>query len=140
MNPSTREQVWERAGSRCEYCQTPTSGDELPFHLDHIISRKHHGSDDLTNLALACFACSTFKGYDISGIDRKTGELTRLFNPRTDRWSHHFRWNAAELVALTPIGRVTIDVLSINLPYRMRLRQTLIDEGLFPPNRTSPGW
>jgi hypothetical protein len=117
----------------------PTSGDELPFHLDHIIPRKHHGSDDLANLALACFACSTFKGYDISGIDRETGELTRLFNPRTDLWSLHFRWNAAELVALTPIGRVTIDVLSINIPYRMRLRQTLIDEGLFPPNGTNPG-
>lgn len=107
MKPSVPEQVWERAGSRCEYCQMPESGDESPFHLDHVIPRKHRGSDDLANLAVACFACSTFKGYDISGLDRETGELTRLFNPRTDRWPHHFRWNGAVLVALTPIGRVT---------------------------------
>ena len=75
MKPSIREQVWERAGSRCEYCQMPESGDELPFHLDHIIPRKHRGSDDLTNLAVACFACSTFKGYDISGIDKGNGRI-----------------------------------------------------------------
>jgi hypothetical protein len=87
----------------------------------------------LTNLAFACFGCSTFKGYDISGIDRETGELTRLFNPRSDAWSDHFRWNGAELVALTAIGRVTVDVLAINLHYRVVFRQTLIDEGVFPP-------
>jgi hypothetical protein len=36
-------------------------------------------------------------------------------------------------VGKSPIGKVTIDVLAINLPYRIELRTTLIDEGIFPP-------
>jgi hypothetical protein len=136
MKSSIRKDVGNRAEQRCEYCQIPESADELPFHLDHIIPKKHHGSDDLDNLAWACFACSTFKGYNISGWDQQTSDLTRLFNPRTDQWSRHFRWNGAELVALTPIGRVTLDILAINRLYRVRLRQTLIEEGCFPPERS----
>lgn len=37
------------------------------------------------------------------------------------------------LIGLTPIGRVTVTVLEINLDYRIDLRQGLIEEGVFPP-------
>ena len=33
----------------------------------------------------------------------------------------------------TPTGRATIAVLEINLPLRVAFRQTLIEEGVFPP-------
>jgi hypothetical protein len=33
----------------------------------------------------------------------------------------------------TAIGRVTVDVLNINDPFRVELRAELKDEGLFPP-------
>jgi hypothetical protein len=134
MKPSIRRDVWRRANWQCEYCQMPESADELPFHLDHIVPKRHHATNDLENLACACFTCSTFKGYNISGIDQHTGDLVPLFNPRLDQWSEHFRWNGPELIALTAVGRVTLDLLGINLPYRIRLRQTLIDEGVFPPD------
>ena len=39
----------------------------------------------------------------------------------------------AYLVGRTPVGRVTVAVLNINDPFRVELRQRLIDEGLFPP-------
>src|SRR4051812_32866527 len=37
----------------------------------------------------------------------------------------HFRWNGVTLVGLTHCGLVTIDVLNINKPIRMLLRQSL---------------
>jgi hypothetical protein len=36
-------------------------------------------------------------------------------------------------VGLTAIGRTTVAVLNINDPFRVELRQGLIEEGLFPP-------
>ena len=36
-------------------------------------------------------------------------------------------------MGLTPIGRVTIAILKINNPFRVQLREGLVEEGLFPP-------
>jgi hypothetical protein len=41
----------------------------------------------------------------------------------------HFEWNGPYLVGKTDIGRVTIEVLAINLPYRVALREVLLEEG-----------
>ena len=111
----------------------PQPFDLLTFQIDHIIARKHHGTDELDNLALACFACNNHKGPNIAGIDRDSGEVVRLFHPRQDRWQEHFDWNGASLVGLTQTGRVTVDVLAMNLPHRIRLRESLIAERVFPP-------
>ena len=124
--------VWNRAGGRCEYCRTRQEDDELPFQIDHIIAKKHDGPTRAGNLCLACFACNNHKGPNIAGIDQLTGQVVKLFNPRRQKWSRHFRWHGALLVGRTPVGRVTVAVLAINLPYRIALRQGLIDEGLFP--------
>jgi hypothetical protein len=132
VDESTKEQVRQRANFHCEYCQMPQELDELSFQVEHIIPRKHHGTDSLDNLALACFACNNHKGANLSGIDPETREITRLFDPRRDSWFAHFRWNGAELAGRTAIGRVTIDVLRINLDYRIDLRSALIEEGIFP--------
>lgn len=64
--------VRERAAGRCEYCHPPQSGSNLPFEIDHIVSRKHHGRTVAGNLALACWYCNSFKGSDLSGIDPVT--------------------------------------------------------------------
>ncbi|MCU0783529.1 MAG: HNH endonuclease [Verrucomicrobia bacterium] len=106
--------------------------DELTFQIEHIVPRKHHGGDDADNLALACFACNNHKGTNLSGIDTQTGEMTRLFHPRQDKWEEHFKWKEAMLVGRTRIGRATVDVLAINLSYRSELRMALIEEGVFP--------
>ena len=59
--------------------------------------------------------------------------LVRLFHPRRDKWKEHFRWEGVVLVGVTQTGRVTVDVLAINLPHRIRLREALVSEGAFPP-------
>jgi len=132
MDAGLRRLVWHRANGRCEYCRMRQEFDELTFQIEHIIPRKHHGSDAGENLALACFACNNHKGTNLSGRDPQTGEMTRLFHPRRDDWEDRFQWQEGWLRGRTAIGRATIDVLAINLPYRWQLRMALIEEGVFP--------
>ena len=132
MDAGLRRLVWQRAHGRCEYCRMRQEFDELTFQIEHVIPRKHHGSDEAENLALACFACNNHKGTNLSGLDPQTGEMTRLFHPRRDDWDAHFQWQEGWLVGRTAIGRATIDVLAINLPYRWELRNALVEEGVFP--------
>jgi HNH endonuclease len=125
-------QVWQRAARRCEYCRLAQDFDDSPFEIDHIIPRKHGGPTIAGNLALSCYHDNRCKGYDISGLDPRTGKLTPLFHPRRQRWSTHFRWQGAYLIGRTAAGRVTVAVLELNDPLRVELRERLIDEGLFP--------
>jgi hypothetical protein len=126
-----REAVARRAGFRCEYCRLPQRWTSLPFQLDHVIAEKHAGETSLTNLAYACLHCNSFKGPNLAGRDNETDETVRLYDPRRDNWRDHFRWDGALLCALTPIGRVTIAVLRINLPDRVVVRRSLMDECVF---------
>jgi 5-methylcytosine-specific restriction endonuclease McrA len=128
-----RRRVYERAKGVCEYCRLPQTVYPLPFEIDHIIARQHRGKTQLSNLALACPRCNGGKGPNIAGIDIVTNEIVPLYNPRRDRWAEHFRWRGPRLVGLSPIGRVTVHVLGINHPDRLRLRRELIAEGVFPP-------
>ena len=105
----------------------------LSFHVEHIVAKKHHGSDDARNLAWACLECNLGKSSNLSGRDMVTGRVVTLFNPRRQRWLRHFEWEGARLVGLTPSGRATIDVLNINAPHRIDLRRLLILAGGFPP-------
>jgi hypothetical protein len=111
----------------------PEEADETPFQLEHIQPKVHGELTRLDNLALACFACNNRKGTNLAGIDPKTKMIVRLFHPRRDRWSRHFRWRGARLLGRTRIGRATIAVLGINLLHRIALRQALVKEGRFPP-------
>ena len=126
MKAAIRALVWRRANRRCEYCglaqrQSPFR----TFHLDHVIPRKHGGSDDISNLALACDRCSLHKGSNLSGIDPVTGEVVLLFNPRTQVWRDHFAEDAVLIRGLTPTGRATVVVCKMNSPRRIRLRLDL---------------
>ena len=132
MDAELRRRVRERAHGRCEYCRMGQDFDELTFQIEHILPKKHHGSDNEDNLALACFACNNHKGTNLGGLDPQTGQLSRLFHPRKDRWEDHFEWNGALLLGRTSVGRATIDVLAINLAYRSALRAALIEERVFP--------
>ena len=131
MGDARTEHVRLRAAGRCEYCRLPQKATNVPFEIDHILSRKHHGRTVLSNLALACWYCNSFKGSCISGLDPLTGKLVRLFNPRRHKWSYHFRYEGAELIGRTAIGRTTIRVLQINCEEAVPMRESLIAEGLF---------
>jgi hypothetical protein len=128
--PSLLEQtIRQLASDRCEYCRMPEHGTRLKHVLDHIVARQHGGYTELSNLALCCGRCYQHKGPNLAGIDPESGELVRLFHPRTDTWADHFRYDEAILVGITPLGRATITVLAINLPIRIAARQALIETG-----------
>ena len=102
-----------------------------PFQIDHIISRQHGGESSIENVAFSCFHCNTHKGPNVAGLDPETGEVVRLFHPRTDVWARHFQWAGAALIGVTVVGRVTIGVLAINDSDYVAARLALIEEGGF---------
>jgi hypothetical protein len=131
VNPKLVEEVWRRANGRCEYCGVPSSDYPLPFQIDHIIARQHGGSGDLTNLALSCLHCNRHKGPNIAGRDPATHEIQRLFNPREDSWGQHSKLDGAILIGLSAIGRATVQVLAMNDPTFLAVRDALIREGVY---------
>lgn len=133
MNEALKQQVLARAQRCCEYCRVPQSHSTRVFHVEHIVARQHGGESALANLALSCQDCNLHKGPNLSGIDPLTGQPSALFHPRQHVWAEHFRWNGATLEGATPTGRATIRVLDINSPARVVLRESLIEEGVFPP-------
>ena len=79
----------ERAGHGCEYCLLHEDDAFLPHEPDHIIAVKHRGETNEGNLAWTCFVCNRGKGSDLASVDETTGEIVRLFHPRTDSWDEH---------------------------------------------------
>ena len=129
MTAAQREAVRRQAGGRCEYCRLPDSAMELEdFHVEHIIARKHGGADDADNLAWACIFCNLYKGPNLASFDPDTGELTRLFHPRRDRWEQHFRFEGSVIVGLTPVDRTTCWLLELNSEIFTTLRISLMRE------------
>jgi len=129
MNEQLPQLVRNLARGRCEYCLIPEEGSRLGHVIDHISARQHHGKTELPNLALACGHCNSAKGPNVAGFDPQTGDLSRLFHPRQDRWSDHFRYEGPLLVGLTAIGRTTVDVLGINSRIRLVVRRVLMESG-----------
>lgn len=132
MDNALEQWLRQRAGNACEYCRLPQRFSRLTFALDHVIARQHRGQTAESNLALACAFCNRHKGPNIAGVDPQTRKMIRLFHPRRDVWSEHFRWTGSVLIGLTDVARATIAVLAINHPAQMAIRNTLIDEGEFP--------
>jgi hypothetical protein len=124
--PATlRRLIRERAALRCEYCLLAEDDAFLPHESDHIIAAKHGGATEASNLALACFDCNRFKGTDLSSIDPETGQLTPLFNPRSQDWPTHFASEGGVIIPRTPSARVTVKLLRLNLPVRVEVRSEL---------------
>jgi hypothetical protein len=129
VDQDLREVVRRRAGNLCEYCHIPQEATPLiAFHVEHIVSRQHGGSDDPAGLALACDRCNAYKGPNITSIDPETGALTALFHPRIDLWSDHFAIRGGQVVGLTPSGRATARLLNMNAPKRVELRSEWLRE------------
>ena len=115
----------------CEYCLIAEVDTFYGCEVDHVISLKHGGSSEPENLAYACAPCNRAKGTEIASISA-SGELTRFFNPRTDRWAEHFRLEGASIQRLTTIGEVTARILGCNDSARLHERDEMIRFGKYP--------
>jgi HNH endonuclease len=106
----------------------------FPFEVQHVIPIYHEGTDEPSNLALACRSCNTHKASHLTGFDDVTQEDTVLFNPRLDRWDDHFRIDkeTGAILAETSIGRATASRLNINRETQLAARLQWMRLGLFP--------
>jgi len=130
-----RHLVAARANHLCEYCLLHEEDTYFGCEVDHVVSRKHGGLTEEDNLAYACALCNRNKGSDLGSLEPDTGELVRFYNPRRDRWTDHFRLadDGVTIAPLTPIGRVTVRILGLNLNDRLLERTELREIGRYPP-------
>jgi hypothetical protein len=131
LGEELRAEVARRAGERCEYCLIHEDDAGFPHQVDHIVSRKHGGSSTLDNLAYACVVCNRHKGSDVASIDPRTGAIVRLFNPRSDRWADHFRFEGAVIQPVSSVGSATARLLRLNAPERISERALLQSLGRY---------
>jgi hypothetical protein len=131
ISAELRQTIADRANLLCEYCLIAEPDTFYGCEVDHIISLKHGGSSEPNNLAYACALCNRAKGSDVGSVST-SGEFTRFFNPRTDRWSEHFRLEGASIQPLTTIGEVTARILGFNDSARLHEREEMIRFGKYP--------
>ena len=130
-----QEKVRRRANFLCEYCHTDEHWQLVQFTIDHIIPSSVGGTDELDNLALACFHCNRKKSNKQSIFDLPRSSEIPLFNPRKMIWNEHFVWsnNALQIISLTEIGGVTIELLELNRERILQIRQDDILVKRHPP-------
>jgi HNH endonuclease len=117
------EQVRERYGHRCGYCDVSEvdAGGELT--VDHYCPRSAGGGDDDDNLVYACSRCNLFKGDFWPGVQyQERGH--RVLHPLRDDVSAHLAPNeqTGQMEALTETGRFHITLLQLNRPPLVALR------------------
>jgi HNH endonuclease len=128
--------VREAAQSRCGYCLSPQHLVMARLEIEHIIPLSKQGSNDESNLWLACPICNGHKSDKTTAIDPETQESVSLFNPRFQMWAEHFRWIAGGLMieGLTPTGRATVSALRLaDDPDALVVRSFWIQVGWHPP-------
>ena len=133
LNRKTRDTIAKRARFRCEYCLLHEDDAYLSFQIDHIISLKHGGSNELNNLAYSCVVCNRMKGTDIGSVLLPEEEFIRLYNPRTDSWKEHLQVIGPRIIPISDIGKVTTKILMLNDDLRISEREALISVGRYPP-------
>jgi HNH endonuclease len=130
-----QRQIRNRWLDRCAYCLTAESLTATTFEFEHIIPRSAGGETILENLCLSCPSCNRYKTNRQNIIDPVTEKVIPLFHPQLQVWKEHFSWNddASEIVGLTDVGRVTIDLLKMNRLQLVRVRKLWIKLGEHPP-------
>jgi hypothetical protein len=127
-----RRAVVSRANGICEYCLISERDTHLGCEVDHIVSEKHGGRTVADNLANACFYCNRYKGTNVASLDPDTGDVIRLFNPRVDAWSDHFRLRGGRIEWKTRIGEATARILGFNFQERIIERELLRADEKYP--------
>lgn len=132
VSEALRRLVADRAYHVCEYCLIAEEDTFWRCQVDHIISRKHGGRTEESNLAWACAICNSTKGTDLGTLVGQPPKLQRLFHPRKDRWSNCFTLNEVRIEPGNAIGTATVNLLALNHDNRLRERETAAQAGRYP--------
>lgn len=134
---AVRRRVRKEAQDRCGYCLHRQNLVPDLLQIDHIIPPGKGGSDEESNLWLACNRCNGHKSDKISTTDPDSGQKAPLFNPRTQDWFEHFCWSedGLRIIGLTSIGRATVVALHLSDdPITLAVRANWVDAGWHPPS------
>lgn len=136
LSEATRQRVRQRAGNRCEYCQSHQDYILGRLQVDHVVPTVKGGSNAESNLCLACELCNQYKWTKTEGIDPQSLKAVLLFHPRRDQWLDHFTWSedGAEIVGKNACGRATVVALGLNNPLAVTVRRNWIRAGWHPPS------
>jgi len=128
-----RRKVSNRAEDRCEYCKIHERDSYLTFEVEHIVSQKHGGGDELENLAFACPHCNQHKGTDLTTFLTSYEDIVRIFHPRKHDWFEFFSFeDSGEILPKNRIAEATIKLLKLNEFERIIIRKILIEAGRYP--------
>lgn len=130
-----RRQVRLDAKGRCGYCLSSEAVIGIVLEIEHIHPTSLGGKTVRQNLWLACHRCNQCKNNRIRAVDLLTQEEVALFNPRTQYWQEHFRWdhNGIQILGLTAAGRATVVTLQMNDEYVTQSRRFWVILGIHPP-------
>jgi len=109
--------------------------------VDHIIPVSAGGETVAGNLCYSCVSCNSFKLNFQTGLDPELNRDARLFDPRSDRWTEHFRWSgdSIQIIGLTSIGRATVNRLRLNQSKMLIARREWKKTGSHPPMEKALG-
>ena len=125
ISDKKKKLVVKRAKNRCEYCLIHEDDTFFSCQIDHIISVKHGGDNEDTNLAYSCIYCNRNKGSDLGSVLLPNKTLIRFYNPRLDNWEAHFFLDGAIIKGKTDVGKVTINIFDLNATERLLERSEL---------------
>jgi 5-methylcytosine-specific restriction endonuclease McrA len=131
MSETLREKIRLQAGDRCGYCLSLQKYVLRLLEIEHIIPKAKGGTDEEDNLWLACCLCNSYKGTQTDAIDPVTTQKVKLFNPRKQKWSEHFKWSqdGTQIVGVTGCGRATAIALQLNNIISVTVRQQWVLAG-----------
>ena len=108
------------------------------LEIEHIIPLAKGGTDEESNLWLACPICNSHKSDKLTAPDPQTNTTVPLFNPRTDSWWEHFEWaeDGLRIIGRTPVGRATVIALHLSDdPDALAVRSYWVLAGWHPPTQ-----
>lgn len=134
-----KQRVREAAKNRCGYCLSPQHLTMARLEVEHIVPLAKEGTNEESNLWLACPICNRYKSDQITAVDPATSEDVLLFNPRQQRWEDHFYWSedGLRIIGKTATGRATVLALHLSDdPDVLTVRSYWITAGWHPPKET----
>jgi DNA-directed RNA polymerase subunit RPC12/RpoP len=136
LSSKLEQKIRKDAKYRCGYCLSSQKLVMARLEIEHIIPLSKGGSNDESNLWLACPLCNSHKASKIEAIDPITEKTVPLFNPRKQIWSEHFQWSedGIKIIGKTPVGRATVSALHLSDdPDALEVRSYWVMAGWHPP-------
>ena len=135
VSQAAGHRVREAFANRCSYCLGSQNYVYGILKIEHILPKSRGGTNEKTNLCLACRNCNLYKSDQIEAFDQLTQQLVPLFNPRTAQWPDHFCFarDSAEIIGRTAIGRATVIALQLNNIISLTVRREWVRVGWYPP-------